>query len=159
MVGTAAQDIAHQFKKDSLMGSFNLSLIFFSIFIVMMNANFLINFPHKIRMQYILLLSFISYVILGIWYNCDSFIFSTSVDYQWAFYLALVGSTLQGCACTLGEVTMLGYIKNFSPDLIGFWGSGTGSAGLFGSGMYIGLLAINVPKLFVINFYKQNRYF
>ena len=44
---------------------------------------------------------------------------------------------------------MLGYAKGFPPELVGAWGSGTGLAGPFGSGVYISLVGLGVPEIFV----------
>jgi hypothetical protein len=44
---------------------------------------------------------------------------------------------------------MLGYSKNFPSQMVGFWSSGTGLAGPFGAGVYIGLVALKVPKIYV----------
>ena len=44
---------------------------------------------------------------------------------------------------------MLGFSKNFSSNMVGYWSSGTGMAGLFGSGVYISLTALSVPKFYV----------
>jgi hypothetical protein len=44
---------------------------------------------------------------------------------------------------------MLGYCKCFNSNLIGFWSSGTGMAGMFGSALYLGLVALEVPKIYV----------
>ena len=47
-----------------------------------------------------------------------------------------------GCTQSLGEVNFLGYSKNFPPALVGAFGSGTGMAGPFGSGLYLVLVWI-----------------
>jgi len=48
-----------------------------------------------------------------------------------------------------GETTMLGYCKCFSSQLIGLWSSGTGFAGIFGSGFYITLKALKFTDFYV----------
>jgi hypothetical protein len=50
---------------------------------------------------------------------------------------------------SLGEACMLGYNKSFPSQLIGFWGSGTGCAGPFASGLFILLTAAKIPDLYV----------
>lgn len=44
---------------------------------------------------------------------------------------------------------MLGYCKNFNSKLIGFWSSGTGFAGIFGSGYYLILKALELEEIYV----------
>lgn len=45
---------------------------------------------------------------------------------------------------------MLGYSKSFSSSLIGFWSSGTGFAGIFGSGFFLVLRALKFTDFWVI---------
>lgn len=44
---------------------------------------------------------------------------------------------------------MLGYSKSFPSQLVGFWSSGTGFAGPFASGYYLGLTALKIPEIYV----------
>ena len=60
------------------------------------------------------------------------------------FYLSLVASILIGVQSALGESTMIGFLKNFPGETVGFYGSGTGFAGIFGSGMLIILKAVGL---------------
>lgn len=45
---------------------------------------------------------------------------------------------------------MLGYCKSFSSSLIGFWSSGTGFAGIFGSGFFLVLRALKFTDFWVL---------
>ena len=44
---------------------------------------------------------------------------------------------MHGCTCALGESTILGFLKGFPSRLVGAFGSGTGFAGVFGSGIFL----------------------
>jgi len=44
---------------------------------------------------------------------------------------------MHGCGSSLGESTLLGLLKGFPTRLVGAFGSGTGFAGVFGSGIFI----------------------
>lgn len=44
---------------------------------------------------------------------------------------------MHGCTCALGESTILGFLKGFPSKLVGGFGSGTGFAGVFGSGIFL----------------------
>ena len=57
------------------------------------------------------------------------------------FYLSLLASVMIGVQSSLGESTMIGFLKNFPGETVGFYGSGTGFAGIFGSGTLIILKA------------------
>ena len=60
------------------------------------------------------------------------------------FYFSLIASILIGVQSSLGESTMIGFLKNFPGETVGFYGSGTGFAGIFGSGTLIILKAIGL---------------
>ena len=59
------------------------------------------------------------------------------------FYVSLVSAILMGIQSALGESTTLGFLKNFPGETIGFYGSGTGFAGIFASGTLIVLKALS----------------
>ena len=61
------------------------------------------------------------------------------------FYLSMFASVMIGIQSSLGESTTLGFLKGFPGETIGFYGSGTGFAGIFGSGTLIVLKAIKCP--------------
>ena len=54
-----------------------------------------------------------------------------------SFWLSLVSSVMLGTVSSLGESTTLGFCKGFPSTVVGFFGSGTGFAGVFGSGMIL----------------------
>ena len=59
------------------------------------------------------------------------------------FYISLVSAILMGVQSALGESTTLGFLKSFPGDSVGFYGSGTGFAGIFASGTLILLKSLN----------------
>ena len=56
---------------------------------------------------------------------------------SYCFYLALVASVLIGSASSIAESTVLGYLKIFPADTIGYYESGVGIAGIGGSGVLL----------------------
>ena len=56
-----------------------------------------------------------------------------------AFYVSLVASVVLGTVSAFGESTTLGFCKGFPSSVVGYFGSGTGFAGVFGSGMILAL--------------------
>jgi battenin len=54
-----------------------------------------------------------------------------------SFYMALVASMLFGISTALGESTILGFCKGFPSTYVGLFSSGTGFAGIFGSGLLL----------------------
>ena len=57
-----------------------------------------------------------------------------------------------GISFTIGELTMLGYLKGFGPKVVSGWSSGTGFAGLFGTGLNFFLRMIELDTKMVIDF-------
>ncbi|CAK83473.1 unnamed protein product (macronuclear) [Paramecium tetraurelia] len=140
LVATSAQSIAKHFDKESFMSAFNFSLIFLSIGMVFMNAKLFIKIQHKKRIYVAISLSAVSFIIIAV---------CTTIEQDYAFYISLLGATLCGCMQSFGEATMLGYSKSFSSSLIGFWSSGTGFAGIFGSGFFLVLRALKFTDFWI----------
>ena len=61
------------------------------------------------------------------------------------FYLSPVASIMIGVQRSIGESTILGFLKGFPGETVGFFGSGTGFAGIFGSGILIALKSVKLP--------------
>lgn len=60
------------------------------------------------------------------------------------FYLALFAAILTGWSSALGEVTIFGVLKFYPADFIVGFSSGTGMAGIIGSGVILGLRSIGM---------------
>ena len=54
-----------------------------------------------------------------------------------SFFVSLVASVILGTVSAFGESTTLGFCKGFPSTVVGYFGSGTGFAGVFGSGMIL----------------------
>lgn len=52
-----------------------------------------------------------------------------------SFYVSLVASVILGFSSAFGESTVLGFCKGFPSSVVGYFGSGTGFAGVFGAGI------------------------
>jgi hypothetical protein len=61
-----------------------------------------------------------------------------------SFYISLFASVLFGISVALGESTSLGFCKGYPSEVVGYFGSGTGFAGVFGSGIILVLIGIGV---------------
>ena len=55
------------------------------------------------------------------------------------FYVSLLASIIVGIGIALGESVNLGFLKTFPGNAIGYYGSGTGMAGITGSLIFIAL--------------------
>jgi battenin len=105
------------------------SLILFSSLARIVNGKFLIKVKHlhRIMLNSCFMLSGFLIISFACTYNQN----------EASFYLSLLSSVLMGITCALGESTVLGFCKAFPSTIVGFFGSGTGFAGVFGSGIIL----------------------
>lgn len=55
------------------------------------------------------------------------------------FSVSLLASVIVGAGCALGESVIFGFLKTFPGNAIGYYGSGTGMAGITGALIFIAL--------------------
>lgn len=89
------------------------------------NSKYLLKVRHVGKIRTVVCFQLTAYIVIGL---------STRITEKWGFYLAILGSMVMGMASSLGEVTIVGFLKGFDPQIISGWGSGTGFAGVFGAG-------------------------
>lgn len=97
----------------------------------------MINVKHITRMFINTILMILGFLLIGLASTYNTHIFS--------FYLSLFASVILGVVSSLGESTTLGFCKGFPSTVVGYFGSGTGFAGVFGAGVV--LLATSVLKI------------
>lgn len=61
------------------------------------------------------------------------------------FGLSLIATLIIGAFTSLGDCTVIGFLKAVPPETIVGWSSGTGIAGIFGSGFYLLFKSFNIP--------------
>ena len=107
------------------------SLIVFSSITRIVNSKYLIRMQHMTRIIFVTITIVLSFLIIAIccFYH----------DVSAMFYLSLLASIVVGVGCALGESVNLGFLKTFPGNGIGYYGSGTGFAGIFGSLIFIAL--------------------
>ena len=128
MIGTASHDLAESFDKKNLMPMFGMCEILFSGFVKFINSKYLIKIKHYYRLGANSILMICAYVLIAS---------ITIKTFEAAFWIALFWALMHGCTCALGESTILGLLKGFPSRLVGAFGSGTGFAGVFGSGIFL----------------------
>jgi battenin len=71
---------------------------------------------------------------------------------SWGFGLALFATILTGVSLTLGEGTIIGFLKFYPPKFVNAYSSGTGLAGIAGTGLILGLRAATLKdfEIFLI---------
>lgn len=60
-------------------------------------------------------------------------------DISAMFWISLIGSIIAGIGTALGESVNLGFLKTFPGNTIGYYGSGTGMAGITGALIFLAL--------------------
>ena len=131
MVAAGADLLAKDFDKEKLMPAFQLSLILFSSITRIINSKFLIRMQHISRIIMVAICIVSSFVIIA--FCC----FYDSVEVM--FWFSLIASVIVGIGSALGESVILGFLKTFPGDTIGYYGSGTGMAGITGAVIFIAL--------------------
>jgi battenin len=112
---------------------------------LILNSICFLKVSHRKRIIVMICLNTIACLSYGK-YLVDIAVFSAfSPSKKYAFYICLVGSLLSGVCQALGEGVMISFIKKFDSRCIAGWSSGTGFAGLFGSGLFLLLRAMDVP--------------
>jgi len=136
LINSSAQQLAQNFHKESFMPFFTTSLTFLGIVTSFVNSSFLLKIAHMNKIRAMVSLCAFAYLCVGV---------SNLITSEFGFFLALFGSVVMGISGTLGEQTILGFLKGFAPELISGWGSGTGFAGVFGAGANFLLRYLEVP--------------
>ena len=95
------------------------------------NSKYLIRTQHRSRIYFVTGCIVSSFVIIAL---C---LFFKNVEAM--FYISLLASIIVGIGIALGESVNLGFLKTFPGETIGFYGSGTGMAGITGALIFIAL--------------------
>lgn len=128
MVGSAAEDLAVTFGKETFMPMFQLSEILFASLIQFINSWLLIKIKHIHRLTF------------NAFYMLSAYLLITAVtiwQFEAGFYIALVAALMHGTSAAFSESTVLGFMKGFPSRLVAPFSTGTGFAGVFGSGILL----------------------
>jgi battenin len=117
------------------------------------NAKYLLKVKHSTRMLVNSINMAVGYLIISL--AC------TYNQFEASFFISLVASVILGTVSAFGESTTLGFCKGFPSTVVGYFGSGTGFAGVFGSGMILILQSAGLSngQIFFIIFPSVIPYF
>ena len=104
-------------------------LIIFASATKAVNSKYLLRVQHKTRIFAVSCCIVTSFFIIAM---CC---FYDSVGAM--FFVSLLASIIVGVGSALGEATNLGFLKTFPGDAIGYYGSGTGFAGISGAAIFL----------------------
>ncbi|OMJ73353.1 hypothetical protein SteCoe_27980 [Stentor coeruleus] len=128
LIGVGAQTISSHFGQKNLMPLFQFMLVSCNIPILILNFRYLVSVNTLLRITISSCTMLICFVIMSL---------CVSTEASWGFPISLIAALLMGMCQSLGECVNLGFIKAFPSDyLVGFT-SGTGFAGIAGSGAWL----------------------
>jgi ABC-type antimicrobial peptide transport system permease subunit len=137
VINTSAQDLAKSFNKKDMMGSFLLCLCFFAAFVRVFNNKYLLRFKHLNKA----LVCSLSWA-----FGFGLFYFALSIeDKSVGFYLSLFCTVIYGVNLAVATVTVIGFMKTFPPDVLVGYSSGSGLAGMTGSGVVMLARRLGIP--------------
>lgn len=123
---------------------YDRSLIVFSSATKLINAKYFIKIRHVVRIFCNSINMLAAFLIMA---------FIASFGHtKVAFFISLASSVLMGISSALGESVNLGFCKGFPSEVVGYYGSGTGFAGIFGTSIILILKAggLNNGTIFFI---------
>ncbi|OMJ91577.1 hypothetical protein SteCoe_5832 [Stentor coeruleus] len=137
LIGVGAQTISSHFGQKNLMPLFQFMLVSCNIPILILNFRYLVSVNTLLRITISSFTMVGCFVVMSI---------CVSTDGSWGFPISLIAALLMGMCQSLGECVNLGYIKAFPSEyLVGFT-SGTGFAGIAGSGAWLFCRAIGLQN-------------
>ncbi|KAH3744853.1 Succinyl-diaminopimelate desuccinylase [Pelomyxa schiedti] len=140
IINSSGQSLCSYFRKDDWIGAILWCNIALGFVARLVNAFFLENTSHGKRF-----IAFGASTIAGILMMIISMYADTDGQHDGFFILCLIGIIFAGTASSFGESVALGYLKHgFPPELVTAWSSGTGMAGVAGSGIYLILQAVEL---------------
>ena len=127
LVQAGASSLAKEFGKEDFMGFFLNAMTVVSICTRFANGTILVNVRHLTRVIAVSILATTSLVLIAF----ASFMKDEGSGYFW---VAVGASVLTGMGSGMGEATFLGFLKGFPSHTVGYVSSGTGFAGISGTG-------------------------
>ena len=128
LIITGAQQFSSKVNDDTLIAFYPFALIAFNSVARFINSKYLITLSYFKRILGLSIYFFSGYLFL--------FIILTIIDSyeefnpKLAFLLTLIPTIIMGTGQSLGEATLLGYIRTFPEDYVSGWSAGTGLAGI-----------------------------
>ena len=115
--------------------------VFAGFFLRICNMLFLYKIPAKLRV----LISTI-FGLIGLFGIVISIVWQRSLENPtyWLFFLCLCSILIIGGVQSFAESVMLSYQGLFEPEIVNWWSSGTGFAGVAGSGLYLFFTGLKV---------------
>ena len=120
----------------------------FSILTRVANGTCLVNVPHMTRITVVSLLAVTSFALIALASFNAPDPSEKDPPIFW-FIVAVLASCLIGISCGMGEATFLGFLKGYPSHTVGYVSSGTGFAGLSGTGTLLVLQGIGLANQYI----------
>lgn len=112
-----SNEMATFFNREQLIGMFFFGLEVIDFIVRTVNSTFLLQIPHFKKILFISAVFVVSVALL-----------ICSRVYN-AFWLSIVACVTTGLATSLGDSTIIGFVKALNPDFFSGYSSGTGMMG------------------------------
>jgi hypothetical protein len=98
------------------------------------NAKWFLTTSHKARQWFVTIGMVFGFLLIS-WCVMGTQSGNSTAAYK--FWISLVASVIIGVTCALGEANVVALLKGFPSKTIGYFGSGTGFAGICGTSMLL----------------------
>jgi len=141
MINTAAQGLSRKFNKANLMGTIQLSLSIFSALLRVFNSQYLLRIKHFNKIATVVLIWVVGYALFYLSFQID--------DNDVGFLIMILATLLIGNFASVANVTAVGFMKTFPARVVTGFSSGTGFAGIVGSGVVVLTKAVKLQFEYV----------
>jgi hypothetical protein len=126
LVQAGANSLADDFGEKDFMGVFQFAMTIMSIITRFTYGFALVNIHPMTKIRAVSGLAILAFVLVAV--------AAFNSEHKAFFAVAVIACVFVGISCGLGEATFLGFLKGFPGHLVGYVSSGTGFAGLSGTG-------------------------
>ena len=142
IVNSSAHNLCELFNAHQ----YNSLILWCNVFMGLVLRIFNMTILYKIRVKVRILCCTI-FCILGLLGISLSIILQevTQTETYWLFVFCLCMILVVGGIQAFAQSVIVSYLGRFEPEIVNWWSSGTGLAGLAGSGVYLLLSSLNVP--------------
>ena len=121
--------MSKEFGESDFMGVFQFTMTVLSICTRFTYGLALVNVAPMTKIRVVSAFAVLAFLLVAL--------ASWQHEHKAFFAVAVAATVFVGISCGLGEATFLGFLKGFPGHLVGFVSSGTGFAGLSGTGMLL----------------------
>ena len=130
------------------MAGFQFAMTSFSILTRVANGSCLVNVPHMVRITIVSMLAMTSFALIALASFNAPAADEKDPPIFW-FVVAVLASCLIGISSGMGEATFLGFLKGYPSHTVGYVSSGTGFAGLSGTGTLLILQGMGLANQYI----------